>query len=461
MAYQELESLDDLRIGLFIKIKGSWFSHPFSVSMFKISSRKEIDTLRSLKRVKLLYDPARSDPAPKEAPDEKQPAEREEIPNAQETQQPEPEMEPVEELFEDTELEEMDDVEKYIDPTVYQKERSRLFQEHIQNLKKIEGTYSTVLQDSEKIFNGLVGRRPEAVGTAKRVVSDLVDVFRHQAVSMTLMDALGRNGLGWGLSTHSLNTCILSLLMGKELNLDKEQLVPLGLGALFHDIGERLVPMKVKFSEVGMKMQADSELRKLHPEKGQEWMKRFSGVPVAAIEVIIQHHERLNGSGYPKGLSGDEIGYLTQIVIVADDYDEMCNAVVPEKRRTPHEALSLIYRSFIGDGPPKYSEDVVQALIRTLTVYPPGTFVQLSDESYGVVTSINSQNPLRPLVMLYTPQEFNHEAMIIDLLREEQLEIQKVVRPNELPPKIHERLSRRHVAVFLHAAEEITQAQIA
>lgn len=452
MAYLELENLDDLRIGLFIKIQGSWFSHPFSVSMFKITSKNEIASLRGLKRVKLLYDPARSDPGPTVKAEEETSVVTEEAPTAQVALESELEQEAVE----DTEV-----VETYADPAVYQKERSRLFQSHIKNLKKIEGTYCTVLRDSEKIFNGLVSRRPESVGTAKRVVSDLVDVFRHQAVSMTLMDVLGSNGLGWGLSSHSLNTCILSLLMGKELNLEREQMVPLGLGSLFHDIGERLVPMKVKFCEVGMKMQADNEMRKMHPDKGLEWMQRFAGVPSEASDIIIQHHERMNGSGYPKGLSGEAIGLLSQIVMVADDYDEMCNAVVPENRRTPHEALSLIYRSFLGNSSPKYAEDVVQALIRALTVYPPGTFIQLSDESYGVVTSINSQNPLRPLVMLYTPEEFNHEAMIMDLLKEGHLEIQKVVRPNELPPKVHERLSRRHVAVFLHAAEEITQAQLA
>ncbi len=456
MPYLELKNFDHLRVGLFIKIQGSWFSHPFSVSMFKITSKKEIETLRGLKRIKLLYDPSRSDPAPKIDEVTEEPPETEDYPNSDVALETEPLLEEVEEEFEEAEV-----VEKYIDPREYQKERSQLFQKHIKNLKKIESAYSTVLRDSEKIFSGLISRRPESVGIAKQVVSDLVEVFQHQGVSMTLMDVLDRNGLGWGLSTHSLNVCILSLLMGKELQLEKEQLNSLGQGALFHDIGERLVPMKVQFSEVGMKMQADSELRKLHPEKGQEWMQRFGKIPINAIDIIIQHHERLNGSGYPKGLSGDEIGFLTQIVMVADDYDEMCNAAVPENRRTPHEALSLIYRSFLGEGTPKYSENVVQALIRAITVYPPGTFIQLSDETYGVVTSINSENPLRPFVMLYSPEEVNHEAMILDLLKEEHLQVQKVVRPNELPPKIHERLSRRHVAVFLHAAEEITQAQFA
>jgi len=456
MAYLEIENLNDLRVGLFIKIQGSWFSHPFSMSMFKISSKKEVETLRGLKRVKLLYDPARSDPDSSINETNEEPAEPEANPSLDVVLGTETLTEEAEGVLEEDEV-----AEKVFDPTEYQKERSQLFQKHIKNLKKIESAYSTVLRDSEKIFSGLIARRPESVRIANQVVSDLVDVFQHQGVSMTLMDVLDRNGLGWGLSTHSLNVCILSLLIGKELQLEQEQMNSLGQGALFHDIGERLVPMKVQFSEAGMKMQADSELRKLHPVKGQEWIERFGKVPREAIEVILQHHERLNGSGYPKGLSGDAIGYLTQIVMVADDYDEMCNAAVPENRRTPHEALSLIYRSFMGNGSPKYSEAVVQALVRALTVYPPGTFVLLSDESYGVVTSINSQNPLRPLVMLYVPEEVNHEAMIMDLLREEHLDIQKVVRPNELPPKVHERLSRRHVAVFLHAAEEITQTQLA
>lgn len=457
MALILLENIGKLRLGLFIKIKGSWFSHPFSVSAFKIKTQKELDTLRGLTRVKLYYDPTRSDPDPDAKPAEEEPT--------IETATSEPEAGPLETeeeedlLTHDSEPESAEDsiTDRKEKAASLQKQRSQIFQEQMTHLKKVEGTYSKVLKDSEAIFNNLVANRPESIMAAKQVVAGMVDVFRHQAVSMTLMEVLGSNGLGWGLSTHSLNVSIMSLLIGHELGIPKEDLQLLGLGALFHDLGERLVPMKVKFMEGGMKMQSDASLHKLHPEKGCEWLEKFSGFPPEALSIILQHHERLNGTGYPKGLRQEDIGLPAQIVMVSDEYDEMCNAPRQADRRTPHQALAILFRAFMGTDSHKFSEEVVQALIRVLTVYPPGTFIQLSDESIGVVTSINQQDPTHPLIMLYTPQEINNEATIIDLAKNEHLKIEKVLRPNELPPKVLEKLSRHHVAIFLHAAEEIAQ----
>jgi len=456
MAFVLIEHLDHLRLGLYIKIKGSWFSHPFPVSTFKIKNTKELDTLRNLKRVKLYYDPARSEPDPNPPPPEETIESPPEFPQLAAADMDES----ADRLLEDEDLEgsthkEMPSLSQE-ESAAYHKQRSRLFHEQIQELRKVEGTYAKVLRESESIFNNLVAHRPESIHSARKVVSGLVDVFQGQAVSMTLMEVLGRNGLGWGLSTHSLNVSIMSLLIADELDLPKDHLLPLGLGALFHDLGERLVPMKVKFMEGGMKMQSDPSLHKLHPEKGYEWLQKFPAYPAEALDIVLHHHERLNGTGYPKGLGQEDLGLLAQIVMVADEYDEMCNAPRKEDRRTPHEALGLLYRAFLGKDSHKFSEEVVQALIRALTVYPPGTYVQLSDDSYGLVTSINRQNPTNPLVMLYTPQEINNEATIIDLARDEHLKIQHVLHPGDLPTKVFDRLSRRHVAVFLHAAEEVT-----
>ncbi len=466
MALILLGDINQLRLGLFIKIKGSWFSHPFSVSSFKIKTAKELETLRGLTRVKLYYDPMRSDPDQNAQPsDEEEPI----ITATQSEGESEAEVEPV--PLETGDEDDLMTVKSESEPkpaeasiadtkekaALLQKQRSQIFQEQMTHLKKVEGTYSKVLKDSEAIFNNLVASRPESIKAAKQVVAGMVDVFRHQAVSMTLMEVLGSNGLGWGLSTHSLNVSIMSLLMGHELGISKEDLQLLGLGALFHDLGERLVPMKVKFMEGGMKMQSDVSLHKMHPEKGCEWLKKFSGFPPEALSIILQHHERLNGTGYPKGLTQEDIGLPAQIVMVADEYDEMCNAPRKEDRRTPHQALGILFRAFMNTDSHRFSEEVVQALIRVLTVYPPGTYVQLSDESIGVVTSINQKDPTHPLIMLYTPQEINNEVTIIDLAKNEHLKIEKVLRPNELPPKVHEKLSRHHVAIFLHAAEEIAQ----
>ena len=448
-----ITNLDQLRLGLHIKIKGSWFSHPFSVSSFKIKTPKEIETLHSLTRVKLYYDPTRSDPDPNTPPLEEEPiiATSESAP----LDTGENEDLPIDDSKPDSDEQPLAATKDEV--ATLQKQRSQIFQEQIHHLKKVEGTYSKVLKESEAIFNNLAANRPESIQSAKLVVTGLVDVFRHQGVSMTLMDVLGNNGLGWGLSTHSLNVTIMSLLMANELKVPIEELPQLGLGALFHDLGERLVPMKVKFMEGGMKMHSDPSLLRMHPEKGCEWLEKFSSFPPEALRIILQHHERLNGTGYPKGLTQEEIGLHARIVMVADEYDEMCNAPRKEDRRTPHQALGILFRAFMGTDSHKFSEEVVQALIRVLTVYPPGTFVQLSDTSIGIVTSINQKDPTHPLVMLHTPQEINNEAMILDLAKNEHLKVEKVLSPHELPQKVLDKLSRRHVAIFLHAAEEITQ----
>jgi HD-GYP domain-containing protein (c-di-GMP phosphodiesterase class II) len=459
MALILLQNIDQLRLGLFIKIQGSWFSHPFSVSSFKIKTVKELDTIRGLTRVKLFYDPTKSDPDPNAVPSDDTSSEENPILATEDSETTSMETEEDDLLTSAAEPEAVEEsrADTKEKAAALQKQRNQIFQEQMSNLKKVEGTYSKVLKDSEAIFNNLVANRPESIKAAKHVVAGMVDVFRHQAVSMTLMEVLGSNGLGWGLSTHSLNVSIMSLLIGHELGIPKEDLQFLGLGALFHDLGERLVPMKVKFMEGGMKMQSDASLHKMHPQKGCEWLEKFSGFPPEALTIIMQHHERLNGTGYPQGLTQDNIGLPSQIVMVADEYDEMCNAPRQEDRRTPHQALGILFRAFMGTDSHKFSEEVVQALIRVLTVYPPGTYVQLSDESVGVVTSINQKDPTHPLIMLYTPQEIKNEVTIIDLAKNEHLKIEKVLRPNELSSKVLEKLSRHHVAIFLHAGEEITQ----
>ena len=212
MALILIENIDQLRLGLYVKIKGSWFSHPFSVSSFKIKTAKELEILRGLTRVKLYYDPTRSDPDPNAiatdtTSDEETSmmamgdSEAASLENQKEDLRTEgSDPEPVEESLAETK-------EK---AASLQKQRSQIFQEQMTHLKKVESTYSKVLKDSETIFNNLIASRPESIKAAKQVVSGMVDVFRHQSVSMTLMEVLGRNGLGWGLSTHSLNVSALS-----------------------------------------------------------------------------------------------------------------------------------------------------------------------------------------------------------------------------------------------------------
>ncbi len=454
--YQLLENLDELRVGLYVKLDCSWWAHPFATSRFKISSKKDIEIIRGIRKLKLYYDPALSDPPPSEGQEE---------PDEAELLEPDQSLSIEEFSEEDTLLALQEDTQDIIeeesaqptqvqDPDEIRKNRKRVYHDRKTHLKKVEDAYWKVLGKSKDIFKRIGTGNHAAVKNAAQLVTNVASVLKHEQATMTLMDIVSSTGMAEGLSSHALNVCIMSSIIGREMGLNAEELHMLGLGALFHDMGKRMLPMKVKFHATGITMEPDPESIKLHPEKGKELMEKFKDFPRPSVEIILQHHERLDGSGYPRGLTEDQISLFAQIVMVADEYDELCNSADIEKSLTPHEALSQLYR-YIDAKQHKFSKEVILTLIRTMTVFPPGTLVEISDGTIGQVISVNLQNPTRPLLLSSHFEGTRQEAIMIDLSEELNLSITRSLRPNEVPPKILEFLSPRRTSIFVHQGEKI------
>ncbi len=115
--------------------------------------------------------------------------------------------------------------------------------------------------------------------------------------------------------------------------------------------------------------------------------------------MIAQHHERLNGTGLPLGLQEDEISLLSQIVMVVDEYDDLCNLSENRHHVTPHEILSQMYRDVTINKTHAFNGEILVTLIQLLGVYPPGTLVELNDGKMGVVVNINAINRSKTQVM--------------------------------------------------------------
>ena len=115
--------------------------------------------------------------------------------------------------------------------------------------------------------------------------------------------------------------------------------------------------------------------------------------------MIAQHHERLNGTGLPLGLQEDEISLLSQIVMVVDEYDDLCNLSENRHHVTPHEILSQMYRDVTINKIHAFNGEILVPLIQLLGVYPPGTLVELNDGKMGVVVNINAINRSKPQVL--------------------------------------------------------------
>jgi len=397
----------------------------------------------------VLYDLERSDPLPYEEPSEPEPFPAESDHASFPSSDILPEISQEAEWFPPK-----PDIPPPPPAPVTREERRDLFRQQREQFQKVENAYWRILGESKTIFKGVNEGYKKGLTQAETMVSNLEAILRDRNATMTLMDVVSSHGMAKGMSYHALNVCILSLMTGRTFGISEERLKDLALAALFHDIGQRFIPMKVKFEGSGITTIADPGRLSQHSQLGKDFLKRIPNFPEDSLVAVYQHHERLDGSGYPEGLTDDHISVLAKIVMVVDVYDELCNNADPQLSLTPHEALSSLYHYNEDKEKRKFSIEVIQALIQSLSVYPPGTIVQLNDERIGIVTSLNLHTPTRPLIQVYAEAMPRHEAMIIDLAEASHLTITKSIRPKDLPSKVLEYLSPHRMAVFIHANEQ-------
>lgn len=181
----------------------------------------------------------------------------------------------------------------------------------------------------------------------------------------------------------------------------------------------------------------------MHCQYGYD-IGRKAALPPAALHIILQHHEHFDGTGYPQKLKGEQIDLLALLVGVVNAYDNLCNPVNIADALTPHEALSQLFAQQRNHFDPR----LLQAFIRLMGVYPPGTVVSLSNDSLGLVIKINAARPLKPTLIVYNADIPKTEAIILDLDEEPDLNITRAIRPAQLLPAVYEYLSPRKRASY-------------
>lgn len=421
---------DTLRKGLYIRLNGSWFSHPFSTNTFKICTTKELTTLQKLKKVEILFDPEQSDP---ESGGEEE--------HQEETSQETPEEAVVAMSSAKTGGEENiipEGPPAKLSPT-------EVFGQYCEGFKKADRAYQKAYQQSKAVMHDLSVGNIEGVQKAKEMVCALSVLLESPDAPTSMLNVMVANDMGEGMFMHALNVCTLCLMVGKEFDLTEDELHMLALGAVFHDIGELNVPGKILLKRPNLTA-SERDSYHQHPRYGKDTVRKFAGFPKESLAVIYQHHERLDGSGYPMGLKGEKaISLFSRIVMVVDRYDDLCNDPDVERRLTPSEALSHL---FVKHKATFWSEAVV-ALVRVLGVYPPGSLVLLSNESIGMVININLTNRLRPLVLLFNEEGPSDQAEILDLEKDDDITICQNLRPRDVSQKAAEYLNPRNMVNFL------------
>jgi len=403
-------TVDQLQIGLYVYLDLGWMDHPFSFNNFKIRTAEQIRTIRSLGLKKLRWNPDKSDTKP--------------LPSGQIAAAA------TAEAVEAPHLNAVD-----VAALGQKKVRMEKLQQQRVEMAKMEQAFVSAANTVRAINKNIFSQPKETVEQAGTLVKQMVDAIL-AAPEVAIHAMLDKPG-SEDVYIHSLNVAVLSMMLGRELALPGEVVSVLGVGSLFHDVGLSEVPNKI-LNKTEPLTKSERDFREMHCEYGFD-IGRKAGLPPAALQVIYQHHEYFDGSGYPRKLKGTSIELMARIVGMVNHYDNLCNPASIAAALTPHEALSQMYAQQRA----KFDPKLLQLFIRCMGVYPPGTVVKLTNEVVGLVTSVNASKPLKPSVIVYDAEVPKHEAIILDLEQEPDIHVVKAIRPGQLPRAVYEYLSPR------------------
>ncbi|NLW57064.1 MAG: HD-GYP domain-containing protein [Firmicutes bacterium] len=182
---------------------------------------------------------------------------------------------------------------------------------------------------------------------------------------------------------HSVNVGVLSVLLGKALKLNRRQLKEMVTGALLHDIGKVYIENPI-LEKVGRLSAPEYEKVKRHPQYGFDLLRGHPELSLLSAHVAYQHHERADGSGYPRGLTAEQIHYYAKIVMVADSYDAMTSGRHYREAMWSHSALAELQAA----APEKYDPKVVSVLSQVVALYPVGSVVLLNNMEVATVCDV-------------------------------------------------------------------------
>ncbi|MDR2344295.1 MAG: HD-GYP domain-containing protein [Spirochaetaceae bacterium] len=210
------------------------------------------------------------------------------------------------------------------------------------------------------------------------------------------------------LAVHSVKSTIISIIIGSYLKLPAHRLIELGIAALLHEIGMVKLPPHIvqSGSELSTK---DRNMLMLHPTIGFELLKSLD-FPMVINAAALEHHERENGSGYPHKLSGDKIGLYGKIIAVACSYEAITAKRPHKDARGGHEGITDLLRN---EGK-RYNESIIRALVFSLSIYPIGQFVLLSNGSRAQVVDVNPADPRFPIVQVLDEKNLDGQNKIIE-----------------------------------------------
>lgn len=279
------------------------------------------------------------------------------------------------ERLEDIEIDEHIPMELRIETT---NAISEIYHQFYSDEKKKERIFEGI--NIDKLQNALKNLLSE-IKSMNNVMNLLTDIFTHDSYTFS----------------HSTNVTLYTLAMTVHLGFNEKQLNEIGIGSMLHDVGKCEIPTDI-LNKKGTLEDDEFEMIKMHTEYGFEILRKDPAISLLSAHCALQHHEKLDGSGYPRGLKGDEIHPYGKILAVADVFDALTSNRPYRKAMLPHEAMEILYARTYTHFESKY----VQAFQKSVATYPVGLTVKLNTGETAVVIHYEMGSPSRPSVRVLT-----------------------------------------------------------
>lgn len=258
-------------------------------------------------------------------------------------------------------------------------------------LKTVKNVFREMADSSRRGIYPYVGK------AVRETMSTILDDLYSNRDAMIML--LNLQSVDHYLYLHSLNVCVYTSLLGIANGYSRDELMTLGLGSLLHDVGKSRIPLDVLLKPGALSKQEFEEMKR-HTERGFQLLKDEPNLPLIVAHCAFQHHERLDGSGYPRGIRGSEIHEYAKWIGIVDSYDAMTSHRIYRNAMLPHQAVELLYAG----SETLYDTEMLRLFRDKVAIYPVGMTVELSSGQSGVIVDVNTLTLHRPIVRILTDE---------------------------------------------------------
>lgn len=281
-----------------------------------------------------------------------------------------------------------------------------------------EKAHQKAVSEVKNIYMGFENLTPQTMKTLRSLGEDIVEqVMNSQELSLHINDLKDFDEYTY---RHSVNVTIIATALGKMLNTGENDLRHLATGTLLHDIGKMKVDSEILYKKGSLNPQEVKEMQR-HPEYGLDIVQERMGGSPHEWGVVYQHHESMDGSGYPRGKKGKEIHFFSRLVKVADMFDALRSTRPYKDGWPPHHVMALLHSPKVSN---TLDPDALEALDRLVVRFHEGATVTLSDGRKATVVDGTKEHTDRPIIQTITSD--GSEAETIDLLAHEELLVMAV-----------------------------------